>query len=123
MQYQALSILKPAVTNILLGKKNVEIRSWQPPSIPLYNIVLVQNEKYLTNQYDKDFGIALAIVDFTDIYPWTEGLFLAQGSETTMNKKWTPGYYVWAIENVRQLENPIPCTAMKGIYNIEIDII
>ncbi|NXZ87923.1 hypothetical protein HZI30_13370 [Serratia fonticola] len=121
MKYQALSILKPAVDNILNGSKKLEIRSWTPPYMPLNNVVLVQNEKYLVNQDDEDDGFAMAIVDFTSIFPWTEADYLRQKNTTTMWKEWKLGYFCWTIENVRVIKKPMPCKAMKGIYTLEFD--
>ena len=43
MPRSALSIVKPAVDDIVAGRKRVEIRSWAPPVIPLRDLVLVQN--------------------------------------------------------------------------------
>lgn len=122
MIYRALSILSPAVENIINGSKKVEIRSWAPSIIPLKNLVLVENYHYLVNNQDIDDGYALAIVDIVNILPWTEDMFLAQNDETKLNKKWQPDYFVWIIENVRPLQRPIKCMALKGIYNIDLDI-
>ncbi|SEU44990.1 ASCH domain-containing protein [Burkholderia cepacia] len=64
MPRSALSIVKPAVDDIVAGRKRVEIRSWAPPAIPLRDLVLVQNTIFLRQdgQEDPD-GIALAMVD------------------------------------------------------------
>lgn len=56
MKFQAISILTPAVENIINGSKSIEIRSWYPETIPLKNVILVQNDKYLKNQSDIDHG-------------------------------------------------------------------
>ena len=63
MPRPALSIVKPAVDDIVAGRKRVEIRSWAPPAIPLRDLVLVQNTVFLRQdgQEDPD-GIALALV-------------------------------------------------------------
>ncbi|WP_244962284.1 ASCH domain-containing protein [Burkholderia diffusa] len=64
MPRSALSIVKPAVDDIVAGRKRVEIRSWAPPTLPLRDLVLVQNTIFLRQdgQEDPD-GIALAWVD------------------------------------------------------------
>ena len=49
MKYKALSIVYPAVENILNGSKDVEIRSWMPPDIPMRNLVLIENSRYLND--------------------------------------------------------------------------
>lgn len=64
MPRSALSIVNPAVDDIVAGRKRVEIRSWAPPGMPLRDLVLVQNTIFLRQdgQEDPD-GIALAMVD------------------------------------------------------------
>lgn len=123
MKFQALSILKPAVENIINGSKINEIRSWVPTSLPIHNVIIVQNNNYLSNDCDVDEGLAMALVDFTSVTPWTYDLFLNQNNQTTLNKKWKPGYFIWMIENVRPLPKAIPCEARKGIYTLDLDII
>ncbi|SCC32756.1 hypothetical protein GA0061071_11369 [Kosakonia oryzendophytica] len=123
MKYQALSIMKPAVENIINGSKINEIRSWVPNSFPLYNVLIVQNNNYLRNDDDVDEGIAMALVDFTSVSPWTHDIFLKQNNQTTLDKKWKPGYFLWRIENVRPLSKAIPCEARKGVYILDLDII
>jgi len=122
MFYDALSILKPSVDNIVSGVKNIEIRSWVPREIPLKNVVLVQNEKYLHHKDDIDSGIAMAIVDIIDVLPWTRDEYLKQGPDITIGKKWSPGYYMWVINNVRPLNKKIICDAKKGIYKVNINL-
>ncbi|KES17496.1 ASCH domain protein [Gilliamella apicola SCGC AB-598-I20] len=122
MIYKTLSIMFPAVRNILNGSKKVEIRSWRPQTVPLKNIVLVENHHYLVHEEDCDDGYALAIVDIIDIQPWTKDMFLQQNNETKLNKQWSQGYYVWHLENIRKLDNPLKCIALKGIYEVDLDI-
>lgn len=122
MKYQAISILNPAVENILNGSKSIEIRSWHPETMPLNNVILVQNEKYLKNQMDVDFGVAMAIVDFVSVREWLYEDYLRQNQDTTLNKPWFSGYFVWEIKNVRPLHKPIPCLARKGIYTLDLDV-
>lgn len=121
MKYQALSILKPAVDLILDGKKTKEIRSWLPKTLPLKNILLVQNENYLTFDEDEDEGVALALVDFTKFSSWTEGEYLQDGSAISLGRIWRPGYFTWEIENIRVLDTPLSCMAKKGIYDVELE--
>ncbi|WP_206023448.1 ASCH domain-containing protein [Hafnia alvei] len=121
MEYQALSILKPAVDLILDGKKNIEIRSWLPPEFPMKNVVIVQNQKYLSSDEDIDDGVALAIVDFTEFKIWTEDDYNKNGFSVSLGRTWKEGYFTWKIENIRKLKKPILCKAMKGIYQIELN--
>lgn len=64
MPRSALSIVKPAVDDIVAGRKRVEIRSWAPPALTLRDLVLVQNTIFLRQDGQEDHdGIALALVD------------------------------------------------------------
>ncbi|WP_240202296.1 MULTISPECIES: ASCH domain-containing protein [Burkholderia] len=111
MLRSALSIVKPAVDDIVAGRKQVEIRSWAPPALPLRDLVLVQNTIFLRQdgQEDPD-GIALALVDVVGVHDWTPDEARAQG------KPWCAGYVCWELTNVRAIDPPFPCVARRGIY-------
>ncbi len=118
MIVDALSIVSPSVQNILAGKKVVEIRRWLPPETPFLNLVLVENEVYLTEEGQEDpNGLARAIVDITGVHEWTREEAESQGVE------WTPDYICWELSNVRCIEPPIPCVARRKIYKINIDTV
>ncbi|MBN3818164.1 ASCH domain-containing protein [Paraburkholderia sp. Se-20369] len=114
MPQLALSIVEPAVEDILAGRKQVEIRSWAPPEIPLVDLVLVQNKRYLRQdgQEDPD-GVALARVDVVGVRDWTPDDARSQG------KPWCAGYVCWELANVRAIDPPVPCIARRGIYALE----
>lgn len=115
MIVDALSIVSPSVRNILAGRKVVEIRRWLPPEIPFLNLVLVENEIYLTEEGQEDpNGLARAIVDITGVHEWTPEEAKSQGVE------WIPDYICWELSNVRRIEPPIPCVARRKIYKIHI---
>ncbi|KVX55567.1 ASCH domain-containing protein [Burkholderia stagnalis] len=107
----ALSIVEPAVDDILAGRKQVEIRSWAPPSLPLVDLVLVQNTVYLRQDGQEDpNGVALALVDVVGVHDWTPDEARAQG------KTWCAGYVCRELANVRALDRPLPCIARRGIH-------
>lgn len=111
----ALSIVKPAVDNILCGTKRVEIRSWLPPEIPMHDLVLVQNTIFLRQDGQEDpNGIALAVVDIVGVHDWTPEEAHAQG------KQWSAGYVCWELANVRAIAPSVPCVAKRGIYAVEL---
>ncbi|WP_060375164.1 ASCH domain-containing protein [Burkholderia stagnalis] len=110
----ALSIVAPAVDDILAGRKQVEIRSWAPPSLPLVDLVLVQNTVYLRQDGQEDpNGVALALVDVVGVHDWTPDEARAQG------KTWCAGYVCRELANVRALDRPLPCIARRGIHALE----
>ncbi|AYQ41528.1 hypothetical protein BLA9940_06523 [Burkholderia aenigmatica] len=111
MPRSALSIVKPAVDDIVAGRKQVEIRSWAPPALPLRDLVLVQNTIFLRQDGHEDpDGIALALVDVVGVHDWTPDEARAQG------KPWCAGYVCWELTNVRAIDPPFPCVARRGIY-------
>ena len=116
MIVNALSIVSPSVQNIIAGKKVVEIRRWLPPEIPFLDLVLVENEIYLTEEGQEDQnGLARAIVDITGVHEWTREEAKSQGVD------WSTNYVCWELSNVRCIELPIPCTARRKIYKIDIN--
>lgn len=66
--YQALSIVAPAGQRISIGKKKLEIRSWQPASLPLKDLLIVENKNYLIQDGDEEIGRVVAIVDIEAIH-------------------------------------------------------
>ena len=69
-QYQALSIVAPSAERIVQGSKTLEIRSWQPETLPLKNLVIVENLNFLTKDGDEEMGRAVALVDIEVVRPW-----------------------------------------------------
>ena len=107
--------MAPSVQRIVAGEKIVEIRRWLPPEIPLRNLVLVENEIYLTEEGQEDpNGLARAIVDITGVHEWTLEEAKSQGVA------WSSNYVCWELSNVRRIEPPIPCVARRKIYKIDI---
>ncbi|RKU08390.1 ASCH domain-containing protein [Candidatus Poribacteria bacterium] len=116
MIVKALSIVSPSVQRIISGEKIVEIRRWLPPEIPFLDLVLVENEIYLTEEGQEDpNGLARAIVDITDVHEWTREEAESQGVD------WIPDYVCWELSNVRHIVPPIPCAARRKIYKIDIN--
>ena len=116
MRVDALSIVSPSVQRIVAGKKVVEIRRWLPPEILFLDLVLVENEIYLTGDGQEDpNGLARAIVDITGVHDWTPEEAESQGV------KWLPNYVCWELSNVRRIAPPIQCVARRKIYKIDID--
>lgn len=116
MIVNALSIVAPSVQNIVDGKKVVEIRRWLPPEIPFLDLVLVENETYLTEKGQEDpNGLARAIVDITGVHEWTREEAKAQAVD------WIPNYICWELSSVRPIQPPIPCVARRKIYKVDIN--
>ncbi|MDE0465902.1 MAG: ASCH domain-containing protein [Candidatus Poribacteria bacterium] len=116
MIVDALSIVSPSVQRIVAGEKVVEIRRWLPPEVPFLDLVLVENEVYLTEEGQEDpNGLARAIVDITGVHEWTPEEAKSQGVE------WIGDYICWELSNVRRIEPPTPCVARRKIYKMNIN--
>ena len=116
MIVNALSIVSPSVQNIVAGKKVVEIRRWFPPKLPFLDLVLVENEVYLTEEGQEDpNGLARAVVDIIGVHDWTPEEAESQGVD------WLPNYVCWELSNVRCIVPSIACIAKRKIYKIDID--
>ena len=111
-----MSIVSPSVQNIIAGEKVVEIRRWLPPKIPFFDLLLVENEIYLTEEGQEDpNGLARAVIDITGVHEWTRAEAESQGVD------WIPNYVCWELSNVRSITPPIPCIAKRKIYKASID--
>ena len=114
--YPALSIVQPAGQRIAQGIKKLEIRPWQPEHLPLKDLVIVENQHYLTKAGEEEQGLAVAMMDIESVHVWTE-----DEVETAQASYWAEGYSAWVITNVRPIHPPIPVLAQRKIYFIEID--
>lgn len=112
----ALSVVYPAGDWIRLGKKTLEIRQWSPESLPLRDLVIVQNKIRLSSSgitEDPD-GEAVAIVDIESVADWQESQ-LAEACATY----WEHGWKAWQLTNIRPLYSPTSVTAKLRIYPME----
>ena len=115
--YQALSIVAPAGQRVSEGKKTLEIRSWRPESLPLKDLLIVENKNFLIQDQDEEIGRAVAIVDIESAHLWAENeLALAAASY------WEDGYWAWVISNVRPIEKFVEVPAKRKIYSIDVDL-
>ncbi|MDT4855299.1 hypothetical protein FQZ97_896450 [compost metagenome] len=111
----ALSIVSPHGSNIALGKKTLEIRSWRPTSLPIRDLLIVENSEFLSIENPIDLnGKAVAIVDIEEIHEW-------QPSEVTAacSSGWKPGYWAWSLSNVRPIANAQTVTAKRKLYEVD----
>ncbi len=113
--YIALSVVAPNGTRIAQGSKTLEVRSWQPEQLPLKDIVIVENQNYLTQDGDEEPGLAVAIADILAVHPWRKDEL-----EAACAGYWAEGYFAWEISNVRPINPPAAVMAKRKIYFIEI---
>ena len=117
-EYVALSIVAPNGTNIASGMKSIEVRSWRPEELPLHNLLIVENDRFLTKLGESDpHGRAVALVDVLQVQPWEPSDVLAACAS-----KWSPGYSAWLLSNVRPVNCSSPVTASRGLYRVQVEI-
>lgn len=115
--YAALSVVEPAGERIRSGKKTLEIRQWSPESIPLRDLVIVQNKIRLSSNgvTEDPHGEAVAIVDVESVEEWKENeIYEACASY------WEPGWKAWRLSNVRPLYLEERFPARLRIYTVEL---
>lgn len=114
---KALSIVSPHGTNIALGKKTIEVRSWLPPENFNEDLIIVENHHYLHNDGDTDpNGKAVAIVKIKRTRE-----FLESDIPAAMATRWEPGYYSWELVDVRPLDSKQMVLAARGIYDLDFE--
>ncbi len=116
-KYFALSIVAPGGDHIRSGKKTLEIRKWQPDTVPLRDLLIVQNSIRLSRSgtAEDPHGITVALVDIAAVTEWRK-----EDLQASCGSNWEPGWFAWKITNVR----PFPCAttvpAKLRIYEVEI---
>lgn len=112
----ALSIVGPHGANIALGKKSLEVRSWRPPFLPVRNLVIVENARFLSADHPIDLdGRAVAIVDIEEVHEWQPSEVVAACSNG-----WEPGYWAWSLSNVRPIASSTKVPAKRKLYEVEL---
>ena len=112
----ALSIVAPHGENIAAGRKTLEVRSWQPPTLPLMDLLIVENSRPLTEDGDVDpDGIAVALVDVVSVAPW-----LPDEVAAACSTGWQPGYFSWRLDNVRPLLPRVRVPAARKLYEVHL---
>lgn len=117
-RYTALSIVAPQGANIASGRKTLEVRSWVPPKLPLLDLLIVENERFLREEDDIDpNGRAVALVDVLAVAPWQQTEVKAACSSG-----WAPGYYAWMLDNVRPISSPPKVRAERKLYEVQLNL-
>lgn len=117
MIFQALSVLSPAGSLIRSGRKTIEVRSWQPPTLPLHNLLIVQNSVRLSDETPADdAGAVVALVDVVAVRDWQP-----EDLEKSRSEKFEEGYQAWELTNVRPAAYNRFVPARLGVYELEVN--
>lgn len=113
--FNALSVVAPAGDRIRSGVKRLEIRRWKPDTLPLRDLLIVQNRERLSGfgkQEDPD-GHAVAMVDVTGVREWKR-----EDLDASTAGSWEPGWLAWEIANVRPFDFRRALPARRRIYQL-----
>lgn len=117
MIFQTLSIVSPSGSRIRSGRKTIEVRRWRPETLPLRNLLIVQNDVFLNEEMTEDAsGRVVAIVDVVKVRPWTEG-----DLERSAATEFEEGWLAWELENVRPAAYNRYVPAKRRIYETELN--
>ncbi|OEY92582.1 RNA-binding protein [Acinetobacter proteolyticus] len=116
-QYTALSIVAPNAERIAKKIKTLEVRSWRPETLPLKDVVIVENQNFLLQDGDEEFGLAVALVDIETVHAWR-----VDEVDAACATYWAEGYLAWVICNIRPIDPPIQVIAKRKLYLLELDI-
>ncbi|MEL5345674.1 ASCH domain-containing protein [Serratia nevei] len=64
---KALSVVRPAGTQIANGLKTLEVRRWKPEIQAGEEILLVENENFLTVDEQEETGEAVAVITLGEV--------------------------------------------------------
>ncbi|RJG11002.1 ASCH domain-containing protein [Pseudomonas cavernicola] len=113
----ALSVVTPSGSNIAAGRKTIEVRSWKPEQLPLRNLLIIENNRFLNHELLFDpHGKAVALVDVEEIHEWQPNQV-----EAACSSGWQPGYWAWKLTNVRSVTAKVDVPAKLGIYEVDLD--
>ncbi|RJT28910.1 ASCH domain-containing protein [Rahnella woolbedingensis] len=111
---KALSIVRPAGTQIANGLKTLEIRRWQPDVRTGEEILLVENEHFLTVDGQEEVGTAIAIITLGEIRE-----FRQEDIPKACASYYEAGWLAWEIKTIKKIENPFPTRAARKFYEID----
>jgi hypothetical protein len=116
MIYKCLSVVKPNGADIARGIKTIEVRKWGLSFWPLKNLIIVENDNYLSQQYPEENGRVVAMVDVVHIRPWEE-----KDLKASCAKVYENGWQAWVLSNIREISYPVPVPAKRKIYELDLD--
>lgn len=117
MVLSALSVVAPWGVRIARGIKTVEVRRWRPAALPMGNLLIVENDRYLRGEGEIDpAGRAVALVAIREVHDWRP-----EEVEAACANSYEAGWLAWRIEEVRPIEVPFGITAARGIYEVHVE--
>ena len=132
---RALTICQPYAELIRRGEKRVENRRWETSYRGLLLIHAGKSRQWLDlsadglrdEQHDiplneMDFGAIVAVADLMACLSLRSIRWVADHVQSEPPFGWvathehTEGPFCWVLENIRSLEEPIPCNGKQGLW-------
>lgn len=111
----ALSIVAPSGVRIAQGLKTLEVRSWRPDVLPIRDLLIIENDHFLTQHHATEWGRAVAWIDIESVHPWQ-----AHEVEAACASAWSEGYFAWVISHVRPLNETFRVLAKRKLYKLDM---
>lgn len=117
MKIKAISIVAPSGYKIASGEKTLEIRRWHPELHENEDLLVVENQHYLsqTNETDAN-GYALALIQIGRIRG-----FKKSDLKAACASHYEEGWLAWEINNIRPLMRPFKVMAKRKIYWLDLN--
>lgn len=124
---RGLTLIRPWGWAIAYARKDVENRTWSPPSGVVGGWLAIHSGQ----KYDQESAqwiaeeIGRCDVPCKDADP--AGVIVAvarlAGVVTESASDWFVGPYGWRLENVTRLPTPVPCTGAQGLWMLPPDVL
>ena len=134
---RALTLFEPWATLCVVGKKQLETRSWGTPyrgplaihaskTFPVWCRELYHKEPYksalsgaLPALAVNQLGCIIGTVELVACYPTNPSMWpLEYSKQEEAFGDFTHGRVMWQLTNPRRLERPIPCRGYQGIWTV-----
>lgn len=130
---KALTLHQPWATLIAIGAKHIETRSWSTSYRGPLAIHASTNRQYLRyaaamaqwagllwwrfpKPEELPLGAVVAIAELVDCVRMTEENIRQIPADELRFGHFAPGRYMWVLNNVRPLDNPVPARGRQGLW-------
>jgi len=128
---KAISLWQPWASAIALGHKRIETRGWStryrgPLAIHAAKRWATE-ERDMARMFETRYGMeglsdpprgcVVAVADLVSVRP-TDHLMETIGDAEKMLGNYGPGRFGFMLENVRQLDDPLPYRGMQGFFEV-----
>lgn len=134
---KTLSLMQPWATLVAVGAKHLETRSWSTAyrgpllihaskRFPSYarDLVLIKPMSTILDGIPLPTGVVIAVVDLVDVMPSESvgcGEHVAEPERSFGD--YSPGRFVWVLENERLLRRPVPFSGKLRLFDVPDELV